>query len=213
MSVAAIVVAGGRGVRFGGLKQFASIGDVNVAQLSVVQCRSVADTVILVVPEGYSGTGEGADVVVVGGESRASSVRAGLAQVSADITVVHDAARPAASPSLFRDVVDAVIEGADGAIPGLVVSDTVKRVHTVEGRIIVNATVPREDLMTVQTPQAFRTTQLRQAHTAFDDATDDAALIERIGGTVVVVPGEITNIKITHPHDVEIVRRWWEAFA
>src|SRR6202167_998553 len=109
MSVAAVVVAAGRGTRFGGAKQFALVDGESVAARSVTACRSVADRVVLVVPEGYDGTGEGADVVVAGGSSRAASVRCGLAACEdADVIVVHDAARPSASPALFAAVVAAI---------------------------------------------------------------------------------------------------------
>jgi 2-C-methyl-D-erythritol 4-phosphate cytidylyltransferase len=118
MSVAAVVVAAGRGTRFGGAKQFALVDGESVAARSVKACRSVAERVVLVVPEGYDGTGEGADVVVSGGSSRAASVRCGLAQCEdADVVIVHDAARPNASPALFASVIAAIEDGADAAIP------------------------------------------------------------------------------------------------
>lgn len=204
MSVAAVVVAGGQGVRFGGPKQFAQLHDDSVTAHSVRNARSVASRVILVVPEGYGGGGEGADLVVTGGATRAASVRNGLAQCAgADIVVVHDAARPLASPALFGEVVAAVLMGADGAVPGLPITDTVKRVVGDGTRTLIRATVPRDELVTVQTPQAFRYEVLVRAHDNQDDATDDAALVEANGGTVVVVAGELANIKITEPGDLE----------
>lgn len=202
MTVAAVVVAGGRGERFGGLKQFAIVNGRSVAAYSVAHARSVASTVVLVVPEGYGGDGEGADVVVTGGPSRSASVRRGLEAVAADIVVVHDAARPLATPTLFRAVVDAVEQGAAGAVPGLAVTDTVKRIGAGEPPRVVE-TIPRDSLVTVQTPQAFRADELRRAHAADGDATDDAGLLESIGATVVVVPGESTNIKVTEPDDLD----------
>lgn len=206
MSVAAVVVAGGQGVRFGGAKQFASLGGVTVAQRSVRLARSVASSVILVVPPSYDGSGEGADIVVTGGATRASSVRAGLAVCpDVDVVIVHDAARPLATPALFRSVLDAVVAGADAAIPGLAITDTIKRVRSDEHSITVLETVPRSDLVTVQTPQAFRRDVLVRAHASDDDASDDAALVELLGGRVVVVAGEIGNIKITEPGDLERV--------
>jgi 2-C-methyl-D-erythritol 4-phosphate cytidylyltransferase len=206
MTVAAIVVAAGQGARFGGLKQFADLDNESVARRSVRGARSVASKVVLVVPADYDGTGEGADVVVTGGSSRAASVRCGLvACTDADIVVVHDAARPLASPELFHLVVDAVKNGASGAVPGLGITDTVKRVRRVGDVTIVDATVAREDLVTVQTPQAFRRTTLERAHAASNDATDDAALVESLHEQVVVVPGEPQNIKITSPSDLRRV--------
>jgi 2-C-methyl-D-erythritol 4-phosphate cytidylyltransferase len=140
----------------------------------------------------------------VGGATRSASVRAGLAAVAPDasddcVIVVHDAARPFATSELFQSVIDAVRSGADGAVPGLPVTDTVKEV---DDRGTITATLDRARLMTVQTPQAFRFATLRDAHRAGADATDDAALVEAIGGRVVVVPGEDTNRKITTPDDL-----------
>ncbi len=206
MTVAAIVVAAGRGQRFGGLKQFASLGDRSVASLSVAAARSVADRVVLVVPSDYAGDGEGADLVVEGGATRAASVRAGLAGVGdCEIVVVHDAARPAAPASLFEAVVEAVTAGAEGAVPGLPLADTVKVVIHEDLETVVVETLERDRLMAVQTPQAFRREALVRAHTDGAEATDDAALVEAQGGRVVVVPGEPGNIKITVAEDLHWV--------
>ncbi len=203
MSVAAIVVAAGQGDRFGGPKQFAVLDHDSVAGHSVRASRCVADRVILVVPANYQGRGEGADVVVTGGLTRAASVRAGLHECGdVDVVVVHDAARPMASAALFQAVVDAVLSGADGAVPGLAITDTVKRFVRDGDIAVVDDTVARADLVTVQTPQAFRRVLLEKAHAARDDATDDAALVEAIGGRVVIVDGEGDNVKITVPGDL-----------
>ena len=214
MTVAAVVVAAGQGLRFGAPKQFALLGTQSVARHSIEAARSVASLVVLVVPSNYDGNGDGADVVTTGGRTRGDSVRAGLAYCSdADVVVVHDAARPLASPALFRCVVDAVLHGADAAIPGLPVTDTVKRVvHEVEN-VVVTDTVPREDLVTVQTPQAFRRDVLERAHASATNATDDAALVEAIGGRVVIVAGEPQNLKITVPGDLEQVAQWQRSNA
>ncbi len=203
MSVAAVIVAAGQGQRFGGAKQFAVMNHDTVTAHSVRAARSVADRVVLVVPENYQGNGEGADVVVVGGFTRAQSVRAGLEECAdARVIVVHDAARPLATASLFSAVVDAVKAGADGAIPGLPILDTVKRVHADGDVRVVDATQDRDELVTVQTPQAFARDVLVRAHASGHDATDDAALVEALGGRVVVVPGEMDNVKITAPGDL-----------
>jgi 2-C-methyl-D-erythritol 4-phosphate cytidylyltransferase len=212
VTVAAVVVAGGRGARFGGPKQFSLLGDETVAARSVRAARSVAHFVVLVVPEDRTQSTEGADVVVPGGETRAASVRAGLrALPPCDVVVVHDAARPLASVDLFVAVVAAVESGADAAIPGLGVTDTVKRVESRDGLCVVVGTVERSELVTVQTPQAFRRDVLERAHAGLNDATDDAALVEAAGGTVVVVPGEVRNIKITDPMDLDRIAAALEA--
>ncbi|MEI6736791.1 MAG: 2-C-methyl-D-erythritol 4-phosphate cytidylyltransferase [Actinomycetes bacterium] len=200
MTVAAIVVAGGRGERFGGQKQFAKLGGRTLAAHSVEQSRSVADFVVVVVPEDYLGDGEGADLVVTGGETRSDSVRAGLAVCDdAQFIVVQDAARPLASTQLFVAVLAAVRAGAAAAIPGVTISDTIKQVA--DG-VVVN-TPPRDQLVAVQTPQAFKAEVLRRAHASAGVATDDAGLVEALGESVVVVAGERTNIKVTNPEDLD----------
>lgn len=207
MTTSAVVVAGGRGLRFGGPKQFSLVAGESVAAHSVRAARAVADTVVLVVPAHYDGADEGADLVVVGGDSRAASVRAGLASLDdCDVVVVHDAARPLASAALFRAVVAAVEDGADAAIPGLDLTDTVKRVERGPDHTVVVETLDRSELVTVQTPQAFRREVLERAHAANDEATDDAGLVEAAGGRVVIVAGETTNVKITTPADIDVIR-------
>ena len=161
------------------------------------------DHVVLVVPPDRLNEGQPlADRVVAGGESRAASVRAGLAAVPADakVIVVHDGARPFATPDLFTAVVTAVNNGADAAVPAIVVVDTLKRV---DGTTVVE-TLDRSSIVAVQTPQAFRATVLRDAHRLGGSATDDAALVEAIGGTVVWVAGSEENRKLTTPEDL-----WW----
>jgi 2-C-methyl-D-erythritol 4-phosphate cytidylyltransferase len=213
-----VVVAGGSGRRFGGLKQFLSLAGEPVVGRALSAARSVADGIVLVVPGGPASEAPGtpapvgagdldardldADVTVPGGATRADSVRAGLAAVDpdAEVVVVHDAARPLASPALFAAVVAAVRAGADGAVPALPVADTLKRV---DGDRIV-ATVDRTGLVAVQTPQAFAAASLRAAHRGGGEATDDAGLVEAWGGTVVTVPGEPGNLKITGPGDVVV---------
>jgi 2-C-methyl-D-erythritol 4-phosphate cytidylyltransferase len=196
LTVWAIVVAAGAGSRFGGPKQFAELEGRRVVDWALVASRSVADGVILVVPAAHLGDETpAADVVVAGGASRSDSVRAGLAAVpaGADVVVVHDGARPFAAPALFEAVVACVRGGADAAIPGVPIVDTVKRV--VDGRVV--GTVDREGLVAVQTPQAFAADALRRAHAGGAEATDDAALVEAAGGRVMVVPGDPANTKIT----------------
>lgn len=203
METWAIVVAAGSGARFGGAKQFSAVGSERLVDRAVDTAARCCDGVVVVLPAGATWDGPTVAAVVAGGAKRAASVRAGLTAVppSAEIVVVHDAARPLAGDALFAAVIAAVESGADGAVPGLAVSDTIKRV---DGTRVV-ATVPRDHLVTVQTPQAFRAGALRAAHTDEGDGTDDAALLEAAGGTVVVVPGESTNLKVTGPEDLMLV--------
>ena len=98
-------------------------------------------------------------------------------------------------------MIAAVRDGADGAVPGIPVADTIKRVD--DGRVV--ETLDRESLVAVQTPQAFRAGVLRLAHAAGHDATDDAALVELAGGSVIVVAGDPRNLKVTTERDLAIV--------
>ena len=203
-----VVVAGGAGSRFGGAKQFALLGGRPVVEWSVAACREALGHVVLVLPEGMTDEGFGADVVVAGGPSRSASVRNGLAAVPPDarVVVVHDAARPLATPRLFVAVVKALDEpGVAGAICAVPVVDTLKRVGRAAGgneAAVVVETLDREALVSVQTPQAFLAAVLRRVHAAGGEATDDAALVEATGATVQVVPGDPRNVKVTDPGDL-----------
>lgn len=199
-----VVVGAGRGSRFGGLKQYEEIDGERIIDRSVSVARSAGSHVVVVVPaEDVEREGG-----VAGGGSRAESVRAGLAVVPADaeIVCVHDAARPFASVALFERVIAAVRAGADGAVPGLPVSDTIKVVRAVEGELEVASTPDRSTLSAVQTPQAFRAEVLRAAHAGGAEGTDDASLVEASGGRVVVVEGEALNRKITTAEDLAWAR-------
>jgi 2-C-methyl-D-erythritol 4-phosphate cytidylyltransferase len=206
-----VVVAGGSGTRFGEAKQFASLAGRPVARWAVTACRSVCDSVVLVVPadrlSNDAAVRHGADVVVAGGPTRAASVRAGLQVLGpeAEIVVVHDAARPLATPELFKAVVAALAGGqVAGAICAVPVTDTVKRVAAGDrdSESAVVETLDRADLVAVQTPQAFFVEVLRRAHEGDPEATDDAALVEALGLTVSVVPGDPDNLKLTTPADL-----------
>lgn len=201
----AVVVAAGGGRRFGRPKQFARLGGRPVVEHAVAACRSVADGVVLVLPEGSTDQSYGADRVVAGGATRSFSVRRGLEAVPTDaaVVIVHDAARPLARPALFAAALSALADGtAHGAICAVPVSDTLKRIDPATG--VVAQTVDRDGLVAVQTPQAFVAATLRRAHADDTDATDDAALVEALGATVVVVPGDPLNLKLTTPEDLAL---------
>lgn len=198
-TVWAIVVAGGSGVRFGERKQYSPLGVARVLDWSLRAAAAHADGIVLVVPADVAGDAEPeADLVVPGGESRSASVRAGLAAVpvDTDVIVVHDAARPVAVPEVWNRVLAAVAAGADAAVPGVPVGDTLREVG--------GGTVDRSRFVAVQTPQAFRAAALRAAHDGEPDGTDDASLVEAAGGRVVVVDGDPANIKITTPVDLAL---------
>ncbi len=200
----AIVVAGGSGTRFGSEKQFVVVHGATVLEHSVATASATCDHVVVVLPADHVDTQvPGADVVVAGGASRSESVRAGLAAVpdDAEVVVVHDAARPNAGRPLFEAVIAAVRDGAHAAVPGVDVADTLRR--------RTGGVVDRSSLVAVQTPQAFPADWLRRAHASGGDATDDAGLVEAIGGTVVVVPGERSNLKLTEPADRAVLEALW----
>lgn len=207
MSTWCIHLAAGSGTRFGGEvpKQLLDLLGRPVYAWSVEAAAPHCDGQVLVVPASLLDEPwtSGLDVVVAGGAARSASVRAGLAAVPADaeVIVVHDAARPAAGAALFGAVIAAVRDGADGAIPGVAVTDTIKR--AIDG--VVVATLARDELIAVQTPQAFRADALRAAHATAADATDDAALVEQAGGRVVVVAGHLANVKLTHAADLPAI--------
>ena len=203
VSVWTIVVAAGDGTRFGRPKQYEPLAGRRVVEWALAAAREACDGVVVVVPAAYAARPEpAADVVVAGAATRSGSVRCGLAAVpdDAEVVVVHDAARPLATPALFRAAVDAVRAGAAGAVCAVPLADTVKRV---EGAAVVG-TVDRTGLWAVQTPQAFRAGVLRAAHAGGAEATDDAGLVEAMGEQVVVVPGEPGNLKLTGPADLTV---------
>jgi 2-C-methyl-D-erythritol 4-phosphate cytidylyltransferase/2-C-methyl-D-erythritol 2,4-cyclodiphosphate synthase len=194
-----VVVAGGSGARYGALKQFERLGGRSLVDWSAATAAVASAGVVVVLPATELERWPGA---VAGGSTRSESVRRGLAAVPADATIVcvHDAVRPFATAATYDAVIAAVHAGSDGAVPGTPVTDTIKRIDDA-GRVV--ETPPRAELTAVQTPQAFRAAVLRQAHASGAEGTDDAALVEAIGGTITVVPGDPANIKITHPGDLE----------
>jgi 2-C-methyl-D-erythritol 4-phosphate cytidylyltransferase len=210
VSIAVVLPAAGRGERLGagvvkalrelageplllhavrGVRAVPAIGPVVV----LAPVGLVNDMAVLLSPY---------DVVVApGGAQRQESVRHGLAALPAgvDLVLVHDAARALAPVSLFEAVIAALRTGAEAVVPVLPLADSVKRV--IDGR--VTGTVERGDLRAVQTPQGFSREVLELAHAQSGPAvTDDAALVERLGRTVVTVPGSEEAFKVTRPLDL-----------
>lgn len=220
MSVWAILVAAGRGERLGldQPKAFAKLGaDPLLAEpLHRLDESEWIDAIVLVAPPGWEepailvaeelGCGK-VRACVAGGETRAESVRAGLAEVPDDavVVLVHDAARPFLPPEVIERVLAPLSEGWDGAVPGLPVADTLKRVGA-DGAVA--ETVSRDGLWAVQTPQAFVAGVLRSAAEAGGDATDCASLVEASGGRVKVVPGDPRLLKVTTADDLAKIESW-----
>jgi 2-C-methyl-D-erythritol 4-phosphate cytidylyltransferase len=213
----AILVAAGRGDRLGGRrpKAFAKLaGRVLLAEsLERLERSDWVESIVIVAPEGWEEpaillaeelSASKAVACVTGGATRADSVRAGLAEVpeEAVVVLVHDAARPVLPEEVIERVISALGEGWDGAVPGLPISDTVKRAGP-EGRVI--ETVDRSGLYAVQTPQAFGADVLRRALANSGDGTDCASFVEAAGGRVKVVEGDRRLLKITDAADLEFV--------
>ncbi|HYH32946.1 MAG TPA: 2-C-methyl-D-erythritol 4-phosphate cytidylyltransferase [Pseudonocardia sp.] len=195
-SVWAIVLAGGAARRFGdGPKQFAPVGGVRMVDRTVAAARRTCDGVALVLPPGHTWTGEPVDSLAEGGDHQSESLRAGLATVPADaaIVVVADPAHPLASDALFRSVVDAVVSGADGAVPVVPILEVVQRVDG--GRVL--ETLPKDDLVLTQTPQAFRAEVLRAAHADRPRPVENSGLLVARGHRVVTVAGDVGNVHVT----------------
>jgi 2-C-methyl-D-erythritol 4-phosphate cytidylyltransferase len=214
--VVAIVLAAGPGTRVGAdePKAFLTVqgGPMLAVAASAAAACTAVDAIVVTAPRGSEDRARGCleslekpSTVITGGVTRQDSVRAALAAspTTAEIVLVHDAARPFATSELFAEVAAAVVAGADGAIPVVPVSDTVKRVR--DGT--VEKTENREDLALAQTPQGFRVDALRHAHAAAAasgrEFTDDAAVLEWAGYAVRTIPGELENVKITTALDLD----------
>jgi 2-C-methyl-D-erythritol 4-phosphate cytidylyltransferase len=220
LSVWAVLAAAGRGERLGGdrPKAFARLrGRPLVAEsLERLEASDWIDAIVIAAPPGWEeptilvaeelGAGKVVSTVA-GGKTRADSVRAGLGEVGGEalVVLVHDAARPLLPDDVIGRVLAPLSEGWDGAVPVLPLADTVKRVEG--GRVV--ETLPRAELVAVQTPQAFLVSVLRDAlGSDLAGATDCASLVERRGGRVTTVTGDQRLLKVTGPEDLALVESW-----
>lgn len=204
MAVALLVAAGsGERLGAGGPKAFVALAGRPMLEWSLDALRAAGiEEIVVAVPEGADAPA--GCVAVAGGATRSASVRAALAAAPPGDVVVHDAARPLVTPDHFRAALAALAE-ADCAIAAAPVTDTIKEAEP-GGR--VTATLDRSRLWAVQTPQAFRRAALERALDADDavlaQATDDAWLVERAGGSVRVVESTPANFKVTTAHDLRV---------
>jgi 2-C-methyl-D-erythritol 4-phosphate cytidylyltransferase/2-C-methyl-D-erythritol 2,4-cyclodiphosphate synthase len=205
MGVGAVIVAAGSGSRAGGElpKQYQTLLGRPILAWSVaaISAAGVAPIVVVTAPaqaeRARIALGDWPDVLVTaGGATRTASVRAGLTVLSAAETVlIHDAARPGLSPDMVRRLVAAIEAGADGAAPALPVADSLRRRSGEE--------VARDDLMRVQTPQAFRGDVIRNAYAAsVGDFTDDLSIAKANGARIELIAGDPKLLKYTHPEDL-----------
>jgi len=220
VSTWAILVAAGRGERLGldQPKAFAKLGEdpLLAEPLRRLDESDWIDGIVIVAPPGWE---EPAILLaeelacskvhscIAGGETRTDSVRAGIAEVPEDavVVLVHDAARPLLSEAVIERVLAPLSQGWDGAVPGLPVSDTLKRVGSDGG---VEETVVRDGLYAVQTPQAFSAEVLRRAVAGGGEASDCAGLVEAAGGRVKVVVGDSRLLKVTTADDLAKIASW-----
>ena len=205
MSVSAIIAAAGSGERFGAgyPKALIQLGNQTLLEHAVGALAPVVNQIIISAPAGFEKqistlVGDGI-IVVTGGATRTSSVRNALAHVTSDYVLVHDAARALASTELATRVIGQLLEGQSAVIPGIGSIDTIK---TIDPDGFVQSTPNRSSLRTVQTPQGFLTSLLREAHATNEEATDDASMVERQGVKVKVIEGEAQALKITTPADL-----------
>lgn len=212
----AIVVAAGRGKRFGGdvPKQYQMLGSIPVLRHAVCAFldHDAIDAVLPVLHEGdremWRSALDGLTTLdpVLGGETRQSSVLNGLEAIegTADRVLIHDGARPNLAPEII-DRVCAALDDADGAVPVLAIADTLKRGNANQ----ISETVDRQGLFRAQTPQGFRLEPFLKAHREMrgQDLTDDAAVAEAAGLRVMSVQGDEDNIKVTKPDDIQRLAR------
>ena len=205
--VAAIIAAAGSGLRFGAdiPKALIQLGNRTLIEHAVAAISPVVDQVIVTAPAEYHSQFQSllgdAATVVVGGQTRSESVRAGIAAVSteAKYLLIHDAARPLASTELANQIISELKKGEVAVIPGIAQVDTIKSVDS-NGYVI--DTPDRSQLRNIQTPQGFEISVLRAAHANNGEGTDDAALVESTGNKVLVINGEERALKITTPSDL-----------
>ncbi len=219
MNVSVVIVAAGKGKRLGGVdKAFIKIKGKPILFYSVEKFLSVPEVSEIVVVVNSQNESKARAFLknsgirfATGGKTRAESVRNGVNETSGEFVMIHDAARPFITKSLILKLIEE-IKSSDAVIPVLPVKPTIKEVENG----FVKRTLPREKLFTVQTPQIFKKEKLLKAYklVPLEGATDEAMLVERIGGTVKTVRGIEENIKITTPFDLillkSIMEKWKE---
>ncbi len=211
--VAVIIPAGGSGERLGAKipKALVQLAGKTLIEHAVANMAPIANQIIVAAPAGFEEQFKdllGNEVTVVtGGLTRTLSVKKALALVEKEneYILVHDAARSLASTDLAMRVIDSLRAGEKAVIPGMPVSDTIKRV---DGDNYVTKTPTRSKLRSIQTPQGFTRKLLLKAHTSAGDATDDAGLVEDCGVDVKVILGEERAMKITTMNDLAIAHNW-----
>jgi 2-C-methyl-D-erythritol 4-phosphate cytidylyltransferase len=222
--ISAIIVAGGSGKRMGGLlpKQFLRLGSTTILEHTLrvfCSCRQIGEVILVVSPERVAALGKQLmgkpaykklAVVVGGGAERYFSVRNGLLALhrKSSLVLIHDAVRPFCTHRMIRECAAAADKTGAAAV-GIIPRDTIKRI---KGTVIAG-TLDRNQLLQIQTPQAFRTDLIKKLYQKGKNlGTDECYAVEKAGHKVTWIAGNAANFKITTPEDLEMARLWIKKF-
>jgi 2-C-methyl-D-erythritol 4-phosphate cytidylyltransferase len=218
-----VIAAAGSGQRLGagGPKAFVPLAGRAMVEWSIAAFRAASSvrSIVIACPPGHVHDLDGEGLSFIdGGATRAESVSNALAAVDTELVAIHDAARPLLTPELIEDVVETLAADPDAAaaIAAAPVTDTIKQVtrpplttsEVVNGGQVIESTVDRGSLWAAQTPQVFRAERLREALAAdpgqIVTATDEAMMVEAVGGRVLIHPAPPENLKVTTPLDLKL---------
>ena len=205
-NIAGIVLAAGKGERFGAPKQFQNLGGQRLVDRAIALLSVKCSPVVLVLPKAMVWSGPDVDDCVEGGTSRVRSLANGLAAlpVDTDTVIVHDCARPLAEGALIDRLVEAIQFGADAAVPGWTSPDVIKRKNP-DGSL---EHIGREEFVIVQGPTAYRFSMLKKAlEIVAENLVEESEAIERIGGRVVAVQGDSWSHHVVDERDLEYAEK------
>lgn len=219
MDISAIIVGAGKSKRFGGTdKVFIEINGIPVLYYSLekfLKNHLIKEIIVVLNEENLEKIKSFADIekikIVKGGATRAESVRAGVNAASYDLVLIHDAVRPIISKDFIQSIILSFDDNVDGVVPGIDVKYTIKERGD---HNFVSRTIPRDRLVEIQTPQLFKKSLLQGAYDKLplNGITDEAMLVEMLGGKVRIINGLEENIKITTFLDFfiaeEVLRKW-----
>jgi len=202
MRFSAIILAGGKGLRFGGYKQFEKIFNIPIYEFSIRAFENLVDEIILVIPENFDIKIDNNIKIVYGGDRREISSYNGIINSSGDFVLIHDAVRPILSKNLIIKIKNELLNGYNAVVPYIKVRDTIRDLSGNE--------LNRENLMLIQTPQGFRRDLIKLAYEkAFENnifSTDDAFYYKTfISNDIKYIEGDFENFKITYKDDIKIL--------
>jgi 2-C-methyl-D-erythritol 4-phosphate cytidylyltransferase len=200
------VYAAGQGTRFGGFKQFEQIAGERIVDRCVRTLAGVCGHVVVVLPAGVEWTGAPVAAAVVGGATNPDSVRAGLAAITDDASVIvlHSPSHPLASTRLVQRLIDHLATGLDGACSTALAHDALARIDD-DGNLFES--IDRRGVASIPVPLAFRASALRAALAADTSARDALTIVQRHGGRIGTIAGEPTNLHVTTRDELEMARR------